>query len=126
MNTDSNEGNFITGTPPMLLLPAKNFAFKIENEHFIIELPRKGRYVDLAPEIFTEEDGEFNIFDEESRTFFTPSITKVLFATKKYPDLKYNQFFVPYAIHIEDDKVILVGQVVDMLIAVKDEEPEED
>ena len=122
MSEDKKEGNFIKGTPPMALFPAKNFVFKVEDEHFIIELPRKGHYVDLAPDIFTEEDGEFNIFDEETGTLFTPSITKVLFATKKYPDLKYNQFFIPYAIRIEGDKVALVGQVVDMMIAVPNEE----
>jgi len=46
----------------------------------------------------------------------------VLFATNKYPDLKFNQFFVPYSIHFDDDTVTLTGQIADMLLVKESEE----
>jgi len=107
--------NTICGTPPMLLLPAKEYKFRIDDNNYIIELPRRGFYHDLAPDIFSIEDGEFNILDEQSNTLYTPSITKVLFAVGKYPDLKFNQFFVPYCINFKSDLVVLVGQIVSMI-----------
>ncbi len=110
---------YIQGTPPAVLLPAKNYIFKITNEHFIIELPRKGNYHDIAPDFFPEDSGEFNIFDEESRILYMPAITKVLFAAAKYPDLKFNQFFTPYSIKIEDEIVIVTGMVIDLMLPVK-------
>ena len=48
---------------------------------------------DLAPEIFNEEDGEFEILSAENNILYMPSITKVLFAISQYHDLKFNQFF---------------------------------
>jgi hypothetical protein len=104
------------------LFPAKNFIFKISEDNYIIEIPRKGKYHELAPEIFNEDAGEFNIYDEEAKIFYLPSITKVLFATSQYPDLKFNQFFVPYVLKLDEDKVIITGQVVDMMVKVDDQE----
>jgi hypothetical protein len=119
------EPKFMHGTPPLALFPAKNYIFKISEDNYIIEIPRSGKYSELAPEIFDAAAGEFNIYDEESKTFYLPSITKVLFATKQYPDLKFNQFFVPYVLKLEDNKVTIVGQVVDMMVKVDNEEKEE-
>ena len=103
------------GTPPIAFLPAKNYIFKITEEYYVIELPRHGSYIDLDPEFFTEEDGSFDILGENG-ILYTPSLTKVLFATKQYPNLKFNQFFVPVTIKFNEDKVILVGQIVDMML----------
>jgi len=105
----------VCGTPPMLLLAAKDYKFRIDNNNYIITLPRKGSYHELAPDVFSIEDGEFNILDESSNTLYTPSITKVLFATGKYPDLGFNQFFVPYSIGFKTDSVVLVGQIISMI-----------
>ena len=113
------EEKFIQGTPPAVLLPAKNYVFKISSKHFVIDLPRKGSYHDIAPEFFAEDAGEFHIFDEESKVLYMPAITKVLFAAAKYPDLKFNQFFAPYSIKIEEDIVSITGQVIDMMLPVK-------
>ena len=126
MSEVTDKDKFMQGTPPLLLLPAKNYIFKVNEEHFIIEIPRKGKYVELAPEIFKEEDGEFNIYDDESGILFLPSITKVLFAVNKYPELDFNQFFVPYSINIEDDKATLVGQIVEMMYTKKREDTEKE
>ena len=118
------EDKFVKGTPPAVLMPAKNYVFKVDKSNYLIELPRKGTYHELAPEIFPEEAGEFNIYDEESKILYLPAITKVLFATSKYPDLAFNQFFVPYSIKFEEDKILIIGQVIDMMIAKKTEDLE--
>jgi len=115
------EDKYIQGTPPAVMLPAKNYVFKINKEHFVIDLPRKGTYHEVAPEFFDEEAGEFHIFDEESKVLYMPAITKVLFAAAKYPDLKFNQFFAPYSIKIEEDTVSITGQVIDMMLPVKED-----
>jgi hypothetical protein len=116
------EEQYIKGTPPMALLPAKNYVFKINDENYEIRIPRKGNYHDLAPDFFPEDAGEFNILDEESNILYIPSITKVLFATSKYPEMKFNQFFVPYVIKFGTDEVVLVGQVMDMMVTMKSED----
>ncbi len=121
------EDKYIKGTPPLALLPAKNYIFKIGEENYVIRLPRKGSYHEIAPEFFKEDAGEFNIYDEESKVLYLPSITKVLFASGQYPDMKFNQFFVPYSIKFEGEEVVIVGQVIDMLlgqIPKKEEEKE--
>lgn len=107
-----------TGTPPMLLLPAFNYKFRISDEYEIINIPRKGKYSDIAPDLFDEDNGQFSIFDEETKTFYLPSITKVLFAVKKYPDLESDEFFMPYSIEIKDqESVDIVGKRVKILVS---------
>lgn len=115
------EEKYIQGTPPPVLLPAKNYTFKVTDEHFIIEIPRSGNYKDLAPDIFDDDAGNFKIFDEDSKILYLPSITKVLFAVSKYPDLKFNQFFTPYSIKIGENTVSIIGQVLELKILVDEE-----
>ncbi len=103
------------GTPPAVLFPARNYKFKIINDNVTINISRTGSYVDLAPEIFTEEDGTFNLFDEGNNTLYTPSVTKVLFAEHKYPDMEANQLFVLIAFRIKEDSVDVVGQIIEVL-----------
>lgn len=109
---------YMEGTPSAVLLPAKNYVFKVTDEYVLIELPRRGKYHDIDPSFFTEDDGEFDILDTTNNILYMPAITKVLFATKQYPDLKFNQFFVPHTFKIDEDKVIIVGQVIDMMLPV--------
>lgn len=119
----SENENIITGTPPLVMMAAKEYFFRVKDEHYIITVPRKGKYADLAPEIFDENSGEFNIYDEDKNILFMPSITKILFATGKYPDLNFNQFFVPYTLKFDEETVDIIGQVIDMVLpAKKDEE----
>lgn len=117
---------FVRGTPPMILLPAKSYIFKVTEEHYMIKIPRKGKYSELAPEMFDDADGEFSIYDEESKIFFTPAITKVLFASSQYPKLEFNQFFAPYSIKFEDEEVVIIGQVLSMMYLKSDNEGEEE
>lgn len=103
------------GTPTMALLPARNYRFRAHNQEHRIEIPRRGKYADLAPEIFGEEEGDFMIYDEESKIMYLPAISKVLFASGKYPDLGPAHMFAPIAFMFEEDKVVIIGQVVEML-----------
>ena len=103
----------IIGTPTMILLPARNYRFKVYPEEYDITIPRKGFYKDLDDEMYSEEDGEFNILDKD--ILYMPSISKILFATSKYPDLKDNQAFTPIALVIEEDEVRIIGNIIEML-----------
>lgn len=106
----------VIGTPPLLFLPAKNYKFNVNDENYIIRVPRKGNYKDLDPNFFTEEDGSFNILDVDTNTLYLPSITKVLFACNKYPYLEDNQFFVPYVINFDEEEVLITGQIISLFI----------
>jgi hypothetical protein len=107
---------YISGVPTMIMLPARNYKFKVVLNECEIRIPREGKYEDIDPEFFNEESGSFVILDDKSldkKLFFFPSITKVLFACKKYPDLPYNQVFAPVAAVIEETDVIIYGQVLE-------------
>lgn len=118
------EDKYIKGTPPMVMLPAKNYVFKSSNELYEIILPMRGNYHDLDPDFFPEDSGDFNVFDEKTKTLHLPVITKILFAISKYPDLKFNQFFAPIALKFNENEIVLVAQVLDMMLATKSEEPQ--
>lgn len=107
-----------TGTPSMVLLPARNYYYKVIKEQHSVVLPRKGTYKDLVEEEYKDlfkTDGSFNIYDEDSNTLYLPSITKVLFATKQYPDLPQNHLFIPVFLVFSEEEVTVVGQIVEML-----------
>lgn len=103
------------GTPSMVLLPSRNYPFKVAEEIHKIVLPRKGTYHGLDPLFFSEEDGEFNLYDDERSTLYFPAISKVLYAEKKYPDLKNNQLFAPIYVIFNKKNVEIYGQVIEML-----------
>lgn len=103
------------GTPTMVMFPARNFHFRVSKGEHEIVIPRKGNYHKIAPEIFTEEDGDFMVYDEDNAVMYLPAITKILFAVKKYPDLTSNQLFAPIALLFDKDVVRIVGQVIEIL-----------
>lgn len=110
----------VVGTPTMLMLPARNYKFMVDTTEYVITLPRRGKYVDFDPELFTEEDGDFEILagsEEESveSILYMPSLTKVLFGASKYPDMRENQAFTPIAIIVREDEIDIVGNVIEML-----------
>jgi hypothetical protein len=113
--TDYSEGNTHVGTPTMILLPAKNYHFKVLKKEHKITLPREGIYNELDPETYKKADGEFLLLDENSNILYLPAISKVLFATKSYPDLKSNQLFAPIAMIFGEKEVDIIGQVIEML-----------
>jgi hypothetical protein len=104
-----------TGTPTMVMFPARNFQFKVSKTEYTIEIPRKGNYAEIAPEIFDAEDGDFMVYDEDNAVIYLPSLTKILFAVEKYPALANNQLFAPIALLLDDDTVRIVGQIVEIL-----------
>ena len=103
------------GTPTMVMFPARNFQFRVSKAEYTIVIPRKGNYAEIAPEIFSEEDGDFRVFDEDNAVIYLPSLTKILFAVEKYPVLESNQLFAPIALLLDDDEVRIVGQIVEIL-----------
>ena len=103
------------GTPTMVMFPAKNYHFRVSKEEYTITIPRKGNYHELAPEAFSEEAGNFMVYDEENAVMYLPALTKILFATHKYPDLKSNQLFAPIALLIDKEEVKIIGQIIEML-----------
>jgi len=109
------EGEIYFGTPSMAMFPARNYYYKIIIPEHKISIPRTGEYNEIAPSVFSKEDGVFCILDEKSHVLFTPAITKVLFAVSKYPDLKTNQLYIPIALTFKNDVVDIIGQVVEVL-----------
>ena len=103
------------GTPTMVLLPARNYRFKVSKNEYKIVIPRSGKYVDIDPSFFNEADGYFRLYDDDNEVMYLPAISKVLFATKTYPNLDINQLFAPIAISFTDTEVTIIGQVVEML-----------
>jgi len=103
------------GTPSMVLMPARNYAFKVSEEVHTIIVPRKGTYNVLAPDLFSEEDGEFELYNSRKRIMYLPAISKVLFAANKYPDLEDNQLFAPISLVFKKETVEISGQVINMV-----------
>lgn len=108
-------GEIHTGTPSMVIFPAKNFQFRVSATEHKITIPKKGKYHDLAPNLFSEEEGAFDILDRENDVLYIPSITKVLLATGKYPELEPLQLFAPKFLLINEDTVDIIGQIIEML-----------
>lgn len=113
--TDWAETDTQVGTPSMVLMPSRNYAFKLSKEVYVITIPRKGTYHDLEPNLFSEEDGEFELYNDKKGIMYLPAISKVLFANKKYPELEDHQLFAPLSLVFKKDEVEISGYVVDMI-----------
>ena len=122
MTVNFKEGQNQVGTPTMVLMPSRNYAFKISDDLYVIKIPRKGSYHELDPEFFSEEDGEFNLYDGKAKVMYLPAITKVLYATKNYPDLGDHQLFAPMSLKFKKNEVEISGYVIDMLLSNEIEE----
>jgi len=103
-------GTRVTGLPSALLLASREYKFKLLEDVKLI-IPKSGKYCDLAPDVFTEDDGEFHIF--HNGVLFVPAITKVLLGTKKYPALEDNQALALLAIQEQEDTVVIFGSIVE-------------
>ncbi len=113
--TEWNEDDMQVGTPSMVLMPSRKYAFKVAEKIYVITVPRKGTYHDLDPAFFSKEDGEFNLYDQNSGIMFLPALSKVLFALKKYPELENHQLFAPTSLVFKEDTVEISGYVVNMM-----------
>lgn len=109
----------VVGTPTLMMLPARNYKFRVSDQEFTVTVPRQGKYVDLDNELFDEEDGEFNLMQnskkDNAQVVYLPALTKILFATAQYPDLEDTQAFTPIALVIKKDKVDIVGKLIEMV-----------
>lgn len=103
------------GTPTMVMMPARNYRFKIIKDKHKITIPRKGKYVDLDPEFFKEDSEKFDILDSKKNTLYIPAISKVLFGVRCYPNLKPTQLFAPISLNFKKDKIEIVGQILEMM-----------
>lgn len=111
---DIKEIEFQQGTPTMILLPARQYKFKVSKKEYKITIPRKGLYSDLDSKFFSEKDGEFMLLNSKNNILYLPAISKVLLATGKYPDLETHQFFAPIALVFKSDSVEIIGQIGEM------------
>ena len=112
-DTEFKEGEVMFAMPTLAMLPANNFKISISENMYSFTLPRKGTYLNLDPDFFSAEDGDFTIFD--NNVFHVSTITKVLFGMKQYPQLTDNQLFCPVSFSIKGDNVVIDGKVVTML-----------
>ena len=114
------------GTPTMVMLSPRNYYFKVLKDKHKITIKRKGTYNELDSEYFSEDDGDFNLLNENNMVMYLPAITKVLFAEKKYPMMKPNQLFAPLALVFHEETVDILGQVLEMTVPPKDNSEEND
>jgi hypothetical protein len=107
------------GTPTVMMLPARNYKFKVSDKDYSVTIPRHGKYADLDNQMFSEEDGEFNLMQysrkDKAHIIYLPTLTKVLFATSQYPDLENTQAFTPIALIIKKDTVDIIGNLIEMV-----------
>lgn len=108
----SGDEDIYVGLPTMCLLPMNKARFKVIGG-LKINVPRRGNYFDLAPDVFDDASGEFDLLVDD--VLYLPAITKVLLATKEYPALKANQIFSPAALIFKNDEVIIEGMVLEIL-----------
>ncbi len=113
MNKQEELAEVLNGIPSMALLPAKQFSFKVSTDRYMFKFPNKGKFSDIDSEFFAEDETEFEVYTEGNVNVSV--ITKLLFATKQYPELEPNQLFCPINFKIEDNEVTMYGQVVTML-----------
>ena len=108
----------VIGTPTAVLLPARRYRFSVSPDVYTIDIPRSGKFESFDKKLF-EKEGEFEVlaYNEEADKFFVnlSSISKILFATSKYPKLTDTQAFAPIGLTITKDNVEIVGNVIEML-----------
>ena len=108
------KGQMHEGILNMVMFPQKQFRFIASDNEYKITIPKKGKYHELNPKIFGEEEGAFDILDKENDVLYIPSITKVLIATGKYPELGPMQVFAPKFLLINEDTVDIIGQILEL------------
>jgi len=100
------------GLPTLSLMPLTETQFRVVKQ-LSITIPRKGIYSEIQPKVFNEKDGGFDVLNDD--VLYLPSITKILLATNKYPDLKQNQIFTPLSFEFSDDDVRIRGSIIEII-----------
>jgi hypothetical protein len=100
-----------TGVPTLSLFPMKPCKFKVVRQ-IELEIPVRGDYNEIAPGVFPDESGEFDFSQD---FIYFPAVTKVLLATKQYPDLEANQVFTPVGLELGEDVVKIPGSILEII-----------
>jgi len=101
-----------TGLPTLSMLPMVNTNFMVV-EKVEIEVPRSGNYHDVSNGVFGDDSGDFDLLSND--VLYLPSITKVLLAVNKYPNLKQNQLFTPSSLEFFEDVVKIRGSILEII-----------
>lgn len=110
MNKQEDLTGTLQGLPTLALLPARQFTFSVSEDTFMFKMPNKGKFSEVDTEFFAEDPGEFEIFSEGNVNISI--LTKVLFATRQYPDMADNQLFCPINFKLDGEEVVIYGQLV--------------
>ncbi len=110
---DVTQEDIMYAMPTLAMLPANNYKIHIGDSTYSVKVPCKGTYLELDSEFFSELDGDFIIYDNNTLNIST--ITKVLFGLKSYPELADNQLFCPISFVIAEDTITITGKIVTML-----------
>lgn len=113
MNKQEELNETLQGIPTLALLPAKQFSFTVSTDKYMFKVPNKGKFSEIDPEFFIDDDSEYEIYSEGNVNISI--MTKVLFATHQYPELAPNQLFCPINFALEGDDLVMYGQIVSML-----------
>lgn len=111
----------VVGTPTLIFLPARNYKFKVYEQAFSVTLPKEGKYFDIDPEFIKDQSAEFNLLQEfagekgKEIRISIADISRVLFVTEQYPDLKDGQAFAPIGLIVRDNEVEVVGNIIEMI-----------
>lgn len=108
--------NKVRGVAPgFLLLPAREYEWELVRK-LEITIPNKGQLEDLVKANSASEQLKFA--GEDSFTVFEDGVLslweviRVLFANVRYPDLKDNECFNVFGVEINDDNIVLHGEVI--------------
>jgi hypothetical protein len=118
---DSLKSVTVIGTPTAIFLPARNYKFKVYEQAFSVTLPREGKYSEIDPEFMKDQAAEFNFLQEfegeKGKELRIPlaDLSRVLFVTTQYPDLKDGQAFAPIGLIVRDSEVEVVGNIIEMI-----------
>lgn len=108
--------NKVKGVAPgFLLLPAREYEWELVRK-LEITIPNKGQLGDLVKANSASEQLKFA--GEDSFTVFEDGVLslweviRVLFANVRYPDLKDDECFNVFGVEINDDNIVLHGEVI--------------
>lgn len=118
------ENNSIKGQPGLVFLPSRQHSFKEVVASRVISIPMSGKFSELYPDFveLTKRDSDIDDFvtvlQKESRNqIMSVNVIEVMFAAKKYPDLKDNQIFSISLINFDnkDNTLYIIGDVLEFV-----------
>lgn len=123
MEDSINEGVVIKGQPGLAILPARTYTMKNIVSSHTFSIPVVGKFSELYPDFFemTKKVPETDVFEtvfyvDEKSCLASVAVVEVLFAAKKYPDLKDNQIFSISTVVVDKKNNLLhiIGSVLEI------------